>query len=110
MICLIALLISSATKCQPAGPSPILTKDEYLVKSRGQRTAALVFAGMGSAMIFVGALVGIDDVGGMVDPADKDNSNFSRLLFYEGLALAAMSIPFFVSSKKKRKKATALSH
>jgi len=109
MICFMVIIMSFVTKGQQANPSPVLTKEDYLLKSKKEKTTAIVFAGVGSAMILVGGLVGIDDVGGIVDPADKDNSNLSGILVYGGLAVVAVSAPFFISSKKNKKKAAELS-
>lgn len=106
-----ALLISSATKGQqqPTATAPILTKEDYLQKSRKQKITALVIAGVGSDMILVGGAIGLDDVGGIMDAGDKNNSNLSGILIYGGIAIAAVSVPFFISSNKNKKKAGRLS-
>lgn len=111
MICFMALLISSATKGQqqPTATAPILTKEDYLQKSRKQKITALVIAGVGSDMILVGGAIGLDDVGGIMDAGDKNNSNLSGILIYGGIAIAAVSVPFFISSNKNKKKAARLS-
>lgn len=109
LTCLFLLILSCGTMGQKSDPSPVLTKEGYLLKSRNQLRAALVIAGVGSAMILVGGAVGLDDVGGIMDAGDKNNSNLSGILIYGGIAIAAVSVPFFISSNKNKKKAGRLS-
>ena len=107
--CCFILITSLTSMGQDTIASRALTKEDYMLKSRNQIRAAMVFAGVGSAMTMVGLLVGIDDVGGVFNPEDKVNTELAEKLIYGGIAVAAVSVPFFISYSKSRKKAAKLS-
>ena len=103
------LLMSFVTKSQRADHAPVLTKEDYLLKSRNQRTAAIVIEGLGAGMLLAGGQVAIDDIGGIGDPEDVDNSTLSTVLTFGGIALVFVSAPLSFSSRKNLKKAAKFS-
>ena len=105
----LALFIGKLSFCQETVPSPTLTKQDYLKKSKSQKTASKIIAGAGTAVALTGILLAVDDVGGILDPNDQDNSNTADALTYTGLVIMAGSIPFFIASSKNRKKAMSMS-
>jgi hypothetical protein len=105
----LVLFIGKFSFCQETIPSPTLTKQDYLKKSKSQKTASKIIAGTGAAVALTGILLAIDDVGGIFDPRDQENTKTADALAYTGLVIMAGSIPFFIASSKNRKKAMSMS-
>lgn len=94
---------------QQTDPAPTLTKQDYLKKSKTQKTIAKIFTGVGCAITFTGILLGVDDVGGFLDPNDINNTKTAEVLSYTGLAIMVGGIPFWIASIKNKKKAADIS-
>jgi hypothetical protein len=84
--------------------TPALTKDEYLQKSKNQKTTAWVLLVGGSALIITGILV------------DDANSGKGINLDFTGVGIAAVgfvaascSIPLFINSAHNARKAATIS-
>ncbi len=116
----IFLVIASTTFCQPIESSPTLTKQEYLHKSKNQKTAAWFLLGGGFVLFTTGVAIATKEAASELSgvlvsvfigaPSQvKKKSNTSGILFYTGLASMVGSIPLFVSSSKNKKNATAIS-
>lgn len=98
---LIMLLAVSATSfSQQTNPSPALTKQDYLQKSKQQKTTAVILMVACPVLMLSPALIGA-------------NSGFSTVLSYSFTALGFLclpaSIPFFIASHRNKKKAMSLS-
>ena len=88
-LCLILLVLSVTSFCQPAGP---LTRDEYLKKSKSQKVAGFILLGAGA--------LGLISVSG-------GNTNFDVLgpiVVVSSLAVIG-SIPLFIASGRNKRKA-----
>jgi hypothetical protein len=94
-----------STFSQQTNPSPALLKQDYLEKCKKQKTAAWLLLGGGSVIGFIG-LATFNFAGS--DDGDVNNSA-SSILFFTGTAAVISSIPFFISSKKNKRKAMSLS-
>jgi hypothetical protein len=103
-ICLL-LIIATISFSQQNNPSPTLTKEDYLKKSKNQKTAAWILLGSGTIAGFVG-LTQLNFAGS--DNGEVNNTPGS-VLFFTGLASVITSIPFFNASKKNKKKAMTVS-
>lgn len=103
------LLISVLIIYNSVFSQDVLTKQDYLKKSKSQKTTAIIIAGVGAAVSFTGILLGIDDVGGILDPNDRKNTKAADVLIYTGLVIMAGSIPFLIASSKNKKKALSVS-
>ena len=96
-ICTVLLLITSRSFCQQTDSSRSLTPQDYLKKSKNQKTAARILL-WGGAVVAVGAI--ILDV----------NSDWSKsetpyiVAFSTGCASMIGSIPLFVASKRNKRK------
>jgi len=81
---------------------------DYLQKSRHQKTAAWILLGGGVAMVSSSLIVGLNEVANSSFFFDA-NLTGGSILFVGGLAAAAASIPFFISSAKNKRRAMSLS-
>lgn len=118
------LVIATSSFSQQINPAPALTKQDYLAKSKKQKTGAWVLLGGGFVMSTIGAGLAIDDAAdetsgalvtiislGLVEPVsnDKDNTAVANVLFFTGLASMLGSIPLFISAEKIKRKGMSLS-
>ncbi|MDO9373972.1 MAG: hypothetical protein V4725_05985 [Bacteroidota bacterium] len=115
LLCLSSVLSLNAQEI-PAESAPAqLTREEYLQKSKGQKTAAIILISAGGAAAIAGLAIATndlgDDLGGIFDPNYQDNGNdtVSGILFFGGAAAMLGSIPLFVSSKRNKRRAMDLS-
>ncbi len=92
------LIAATSTFCQQSNPSPALTKQDYLKKSKHQKTTAWILAG-GGPVLFISGIIAYQ------------KGNAGLLLMGAGLISEAASIPFFISSgiNKRKAKKVALS-
>ncbi len=88
------------------------TKDDYLTKSKHQKTAAWVMLGGGWGLGIVGGIVGLH---GLVDlgtgEVNKAGNNIGTggLLILTGGAAILGSIPLFIAAGKNKRKGMSLS-
>jgi len=109
------LILAVTTYSQKNNPYPALTKQDYLTKSKKQKTAARLLLSGGVVMSTIGTGLAIDDATaatsdaivtifslGTVEPVndDKDNTVVANVLFFGGLAAMLGSIPLFKAAKK----------
>ena len=117
------LVITTATFSQQNIPSPTLTKQDYLTKSKSQKKAAWVLLGGGFALSSIGAITAApkagEDIGyailllpnaiaGNVQPEPENNYTAQTILLIGGLASMFSSIPLFIASGKNKTKAMSL--
>jgi hypothetical protein len=104
------LLLYSATAWPQIQDSlPAVSNQDLLRKSKGQNTAAIVLFTTGSALFVTGVALALDDLGGLFDPADKDNTSASEICMISGAVIAASSVPFYIASRRNRREASELS-
>ncbi len=94
------LIISTVTFSQQNNPTSTLTKQDYLKKSKTQKTVGWILMGAGIVSTGLGSV--------QVNPNYGSNTNRNGLLI-AGLAAIGTSIPLFIASVKNRRKATSLS-
>lgn len=80
----------------------IISKENYLQKSKNIRTTAWILLAGGSAMMVTGLIVTGSD---FLFPETQTGSN----LIVGGLFIDLVSIPFFVSASEKARRAAAIS-
>lgn len=99
----ILLITANATFCQQNNPSPILTKQDYMKKSKHQKTAGWILMGGGILSTALGSgRTNPDNISG------GDNSR-STVFLVTGLTAIGVSIPLFIASSKNKKKAADIS-
>ena len=93
------LLVAVISFCQQITPSPTHTREDYLQKSKNQKTAAWVLLGGGSALIIGGLLIG-----------NGKDASFSAagagvVMGAAGFLSMVGSIPLFIASGRNKRKA-----
>ena len=112
-IILFLLLFARCLYSQQIDSTPTLTKQDYLKKSRNQKTAAWVLGGTGIILIGTGLVVAAVDVTeefvGIFAPEVNDGGDSGGVIALAGLVAVGCSVPLFFASDKNRKKAMSLS-
>ncbi|MEP6711099.1 MAG: hypothetical protein ABJA37_01725 [Ferruginibacter sp.] len=92
IICIALLFTATVSFCQETKPSQALTKQEYLQKSKSQKTAAWILLGSGVALFAV---------------ASPGNASFSTtaVLAVGGIVATLSSIPLFIAAGRNKRKA-----
>ena len=101
IICLMLVLAAGTVQSQPATTTPTPTKQDYLKKSKNQKTAAWLFMVGGGTMIVLGAM-------------DSENTGYSdntrsAALVVTGIAAVGVSTTLFIASTRNKKKAESMS-
>ncbi|MFZ9388029.1 MAG: hypothetical protein ACO25B_09120 [Chitinophagaceae bacterium] len=116
-IIIIFLLLGSSAMLfgQQSETKHLPAPNDYLMKSKKQKTTAWIFLGTGAGLIATSIII---PRGKLVDPGiciapvicnDKyKNDGIKGAFFIAGGISALSSIPFFVVSKKNREKATSI--
>ena len=105
----ILLVISAASFSQQIKSTPTLTKQDYLKKSKTQKTFAWILVGTGVGFVVAAvASTGVDDVANSIG---GDNSGVNRgvTLFIIGGITTLSSIPLFLASHRNKKRGMSLS-
>jgi len=111
---LVLLILSCLTDSKgQAEKQSLMTKANYLQKSKNQNTAAWVLAGGGVVMVTTGAIIGLNDVaeslGSIFTGETEEPSDAGPILFYTGAAAMLGSIPLFIASSRNKRKANSIS-
>ena len=124
IFCSQLLVLTTATFSQQNSSSPTLTKQDYVKKSKSQKTAAWVLLSGGFTISTIGALTAApkagEDIGyailiipntltGNLQPEPQNNYTAQTILLIGGLASILSSIPLFIASGKNKTKALSLS-
>jgi len=110
------LIFSASTFGQQVNPSPGLTKDYYLQKSKKKKKTGTILLAGGAALVLTGVLIPKGDekgtsytLYGLVPYTDYQNDGIKAALGLTGVAAMLGSIPFFISSGKNKRRAMSLS-
>lgn len=90
-------------------PTTAQTTDDYLLKSRHQKTAAWILAGGGTGLVFTGYLIGLHGVVDLVNNGHTGNIGAGASLIIIGGAAMLGSIPLFIASSNNRRRGASLS-
>jgi hypothetical protein len=93
------LLIFNSSFSQSTQEKSTASQNDYLKKSKNQKTAAWILVGIGSLSTLLGTIQVNPDYG------QNDNSTF---FLVGGLVTLGASVPLFIASAKNRKKAMSL--
>ena len=113
------LITATVTFSQQITSSPALTKQDYLQKSKKQKTAAWILLGGGFVLsttsILLTAPKATEDYAGIFtgifydDPAPQNDYTVETILLIGGTAVMLSSIPLFIASGKNKRKARTIS-
>ena len=95
------LIITGSALSQQTNPSPTLTKQDYLKKSKGQKTGAFILLGAGLLSVSLGSV--------QVNPNIGGNNSGNTAFLVTGLTAIGISVPLFIASSKNKKKAMSMS-
>lgn len=124
IFCSLLQVLTTATFSQQNTSSPILTKQDYVKKSKSQKIAAWVLLGGGFTLSSIGAITAAPKAGkelgyvililpnaiaGNVQPEPKTDYTAQTILLIGGLTSMLSSIPLFIASGKNKTKALSLS-
>ena len=113
----VLLAVSAATFSQQTNPAPTLTKQNYLKKSKSQKTIAWILLGTGTAMMVTGSVIwnnaAEENVNNAYDPFSAALAPYATtdgtVLTAAGLIVAAGSIPLFIIAGKNKRRAASVS-
>ncbi|NOT52016.1 MAG: hypothetical protein HOP10_12150 [Chitinophagaceae bacterium] len=101
LICFLFLAVTTSAYSQQTTPSPVLTKKDYLKKSKNQKTAAWLFLAGGGALIAIGAQ-DVDDKAGYSD------GTRSAAAVVAGIGALGVSTTLFIASARNKRKGEAM--
>jgi len=109
------LILSASSFGQQTNPSPGLTKQDYLLKSKRQKKVASIMLGGGAVLVLTSFIIprgeqtGTTNMYGIFPVPDYKNDGIKAALGLTGVASMLGSIPFFIASGKNKRKAMHLS-
>jgi hypothetical protein len=109
------LILSAPSFGQQTKPSPDLTKQDYLQKSKKQKKTAVIMLGGGAVLLLTSFIIpkgeqtGTTDVYGIFPVPEYKNDRLKAVLGLTGTASILGSIPFFIASGKNKRRAMKLS-
>ncbi|MGE5108280.1 MAG: hypothetical protein ACM3H8_12090 [Sphingobacteriales bacterium] len=107
-ISLLMILLGVSVSSQEIDTRKPITKEDYLQKSKNQKTTGWILLAGGTSVAIAGVIIGGNDTG---DSDDIFGPNFgtSAGLLIGGLAADLLSIPFFIGSSNNARKAATFS-
>lgn len=102
IICLLLAIVANSAYSQQTTPAKPLTKQDYLKKSKNQKTAAWLFLVGGGTAIALGAR----DVDPVLSNAEETRST---ALVVTGIAALGVSTTLFIISANNKRKAQMMS-
>lgn len=110
IIYFLLVLVSISSFTQQTNPSQTLTKQDYLKKSRHQKTVAGLLLGGGTTLVLTGIII---PKGELVHEGflsnDYENNGIKNIFKLTGFLSIVGSIPMFIASSKNKKKAMSVS-
>jgi len=117
------LFTGYSSSSQQINPYPALNKQDYLIKSKNEKTTAWILAGGGLAMSSVtlaiaasenaesttNFLTTVIDLSTNSDSNTDDKTSLTGIFFYIGAACIISSVPLFISASKNKRKAMSIS-
>jgi len=104
------VIVAVSTFSQQTNPSPSLTNEDYMQKSKKQKTAAWGLLGGGAAFVLTGMLI---PKGDLVHEGwfgnSYENDGIKGVFELTGILSMIGSIPLFTASAKNKKRAMSIS-
>lgn len=109
MIYAMLLVVSATSFSQSITPEQTLTREDYLKKSKKQKTAAWILAGGGMGLMVAAAATGAKAYANTLALQGNSGVNTSTTLFVIGGITTLSSIPLFIASGRNKRKGMSLS-
>jgi len=110
IFCFMLLVISATCFSQIATSQQLLTKEDYLLKSKNQKTTGWILTGGGSTLFLIG--VGLLSSNILVEYPNsqkvKNRETTGLVLLSAGGAAIAGGVVCFIASKRNRRRAATL--
>ncbi len=112
--CLVTMFCSIAQVIPSDNPGSVLTQEDYLKKSKSNKTGALVCLIGGGSLFLIGSIVAAGDFNNDVENLFTNNTSSNHdaligvLVITGGVAMLS-SIPLFRAASKNKRKAYSLS-
>ena len=100
---LLLLMIAATAFSQEIDPGPVMTKQDYLQKSKTQKKVAWILVGTGTTAIITGVIIDNAHI------RRKEQSLTGGVIEVSGIICGLTSIPFFVASGKNKRKSKSIS-
>ena len=94
---------------QQTNPAPALPKQDYLAKSKKQKTAAWGLFAVGTVMLVAGAAIAADKAGERWDGQGGEGLEAAGVVAAMGVAAMVGSIPLFIASSRNKRNAASIS-
>ena len=109
VVMVVIILFSMSLSGQQTEPERQLVKQDYLLKSKNQKTVGWVLLGSGAAMFFTGIIVGSSNSSDNPNEWFGPNFETGATILLGGIVAGLASIPFFISSASNARKAAIIS-
>ena len=112
--CAIIIFVTAGSFSQPLQPRTPLTQQDYLEKSKKQKTAAKVLSISGAGLILTGLFI---PAGDLVQPncygwfcsEERENDEIKGSFILAGTIALLSSVPLFIIAAKSKKNAASFS-
>ena len=107
----IALLVAASSFSQQNNPAPALSKQDYLKKSKHQKTAAWALLGGGGTFIVTGIIITKGELihENFIGQKSYKNDRIKGDFVLSGTLAMLGSIPLFIAASRNKKKAMSMS-
>lgn len=109
IILAIAMFAAAVTTSFAQATPDVKTKEDYLRKSRHQKTAAWILLGGGALLTGIGIAAGTSSILDYAQGNDDANNTAANVVGYTGIAAMLGSIPLFIVAGSNKRKAVRLS-
>ena len=109
VVIIATFLLFFETFSQQSNPAPALTKQDYLIKSKKQKTSAWGLLGIGTAMLVAGTAIAAHEYGDAWNEGEGEGLEAAGVVAAMGVAAMIGSIPLFIASSRNKSKAMSVS-
>jgi hypothetical protein len=104
-----AILFFFESFSQQTNPAPSLSKQDYLTKSKKQKTGAWGLLGFGAAMLVGGTIIAASETEDRWNEGEGESLDAAGVVAAIGVTAMVGSIPLFIASSRNKRKAMSVS-
>ena len=109
ILTIVTALLFFETFSQQTNPAHALTKQDCLIKSKKQKTAAWGVLGIGIAMLVAGTAIAAHEYGDAWNEGEGEGFEAAGVVAAIGITAMVGSIPLFIAAGKNKRKAMSVS-